>query len=270
MAITEKTRKLLWGRAGNRCAMFRCKLAIDATETDPDSIVGDECHIVSGQQFGPRYDSNFPADKLDEAENLILLCKVHHKLVDDQTETYTADVLRTLKANHEKWVAEKLDKEDVKPIRVKRIKENIPTALIRVYSGKQLVTYCDGAGALSPDSDPPKTKEEMELISEFFQELQDWDLLDTEAGNRVRGEFTFDELLKRIENVGFYVFAAREVQVLEGSIESSRPQPFTTLVVRVLRSDNPLIKKFGPLKDDPENLRKLLKSVRPDTTFENK
>jgi hypothetical protein len=39
-----------------------------------------------------KYDSNFPADKLDEAENLILLCKVHHKLVDDQTETYTADV----------------------------------------------------------------------------------------------------------------------------------------------------------------------------------
>jgi len=39
MAITEKTRKLLWGRSGNRCAMFRCKLAIDETETNPDSIV---------------------------------------------------------------------------------------------------------------------------------------------------------------------------------------------------------------------------------------
>jgi hypothetical protein len=81
------------------------------------------------------------------------------------------------------------------------------------------VTYCDGAGALSPDSDPPNTKEEMELISEFFQELQDRDLPDSEAGNRVRGEFTFDEFLKRIASVGFYVFAAREVQVLEGGIE---------------------------------------------------
>ncbi|PYT80880.1 MAG: hypothetical protein DMG40_11525 [Acidobacteria bacterium] len=55
--------------------------------------------MVSGQQFGPRYDSNFPADKLDEAENLILLCEVHHKLVDDQTETYTADV-RTVRPDH--------------------------------------------------------------------------------------------------------------------------------------------------------------------------
>jgi len=272
MAITEKTRKLLWGRSGNRCAIFRCKLAVDATEKDPESIVGDECHIVSGQQFGPRYDPDFPVDKLDEVENLILLCKVHHKLVDDQTETFTTDVLRTIKAKHETWVAEKLDNkesEELPPVRIKRTKENIPTAFIRVYTGKQLVSYCDGVGALSPDSDVPDKQEEMELVSEFFQELQDWDLLDTEAGNRVRAEFTFDRLIKRIDAAGFWVFAAREAQVLVGGTES-RPQPFMTLIVRVVRSNNPMIKNFNPLKDDPEILRRLIKAARPDTIFENK
>ena len=62
-----------------------------------------------------------------------------------------------------------------------------------------------------------------------FQELQDWDLLDTEAGNRVGAEFTFDGLIKRIDAAGFWVFAAREAQVLAGGMES-RPQPFMTLI----------------------------------------
>jgi hypothetical protein len=37
-----------------------------------------------------------------------------------------------------------------------------------------------------------------------------------------------------------------------------------------VRSNNPMIKNFDPLKDDPEILRKLIKSARPDTILENK
>ncbi len=83
-------------------------------EDDLHSVVGDECHIVFGQHLGPRYDASFSAEILDQSENLVLLCKVHHKLVDDQTETYTAAMLKMLKENHGKWVSEKLDRSEIR------------------------------------------------------------------------------------------------------------------------------------------------------------
>jgi hypothetical protein len=105
MAITDKTRKILWGRSGNRCAVCRHELLVDATPADEESVVGDECHIISGKCQGPRYGPTFLLNRLDEPDNLILLCRVHHKMVDDQHETYTTEVLRSLKVNHEKWVS---------------------------------------------------------------------------------------------------------------------------------------------------------------------
>jgi hypothetical protein len=105
MAITERTRKLLWGPSGNKCAYCRRTLSIDATAESDESVVGDECHIVSRKGEGPRYDPTYPPNRIDDVDNLLLLCRVDHKRVDDQSETYTPDVLRKLKADHEDWVA---------------------------------------------------------------------------------------------------------------------------------------------------------------------
>ncbi len=101
MAISEKVRKILWGRSGNRCAICRHELVVNATSADDESVVGEECHIISGKSQGPRYDPEFPADRVDEPENLILLCRTHHKIVDDQFKTYTVDTLSAQKKEHE-------------------------------------------------------------------------------------------------------------------------------------------------------------------------
>ncbi|MGO9451016.1 MAG: HNH endonuclease [Candidatus Binataceae bacterium] len=99
----DKTRKILWGSSGNRRAMCRRELVIEATSRDAQAIVGEECHIISRKTEGPRFDQDYAAEKIDAVENLILLCAVHHKMVDDQPETYTAEILRKLKANREAW-----------------------------------------------------------------------------------------------------------------------------------------------------------------------
>ena len=57
------------------------------TPVDDELIVGDECHIVSAVSTGPRHDPEFPREKLNDHANLLLLCKVHHKLIDDQLGT---------------------------------------------------------------------------------------------------------------------------------------------------------------------------------------
>lgn len=81
---------------------------MNATTIDDESVVGDECHIISSRPNGPRHDPSYPQEKLDAYENLILLCRVHHKMIDDQCESYTVDILQQLKVDHELWVSRKL------------------------------------------------------------------------------------------------------------------------------------------------------------------
>lgn len=105
---------MLWGRAANRCAFPDCRrrLVIDATETDDESLVGDACHIVGAKTKGPRGKSPLTAAQRDKYSNLILLCKIHHKQVDDQRGTYAIDVLHRMKEQHEAWVNESLEAYD--------------------------------------------------------------------------------------------------------------------------------------------------------------
>lgn len=105
---------MLWGRAGNRCAFPECRieLVMDETETDDPSLIGEECHIIARSPDGPRGDSTFPKEKIDKYENLILMCNVHHKVIDDQPGYYTVESLNEIKKNHEKWVSESLEEYD--------------------------------------------------------------------------------------------------------------------------------------------------------------
>lgn len=105
MAIADKTRKLLWGKSGNRCARCYRVLSVEATELDDPAVVGDECHIVSGQLNGPRYDPTFPPEDIDGYPNLLLLCRVDHKTVDDQWRTFDVVALKRLKDDHERRIA---------------------------------------------------------------------------------------------------------------------------------------------------------------------
>jgi hypothetical protein len=114
MAITLKTQVMLWGRAAHRCAFTDCRLPLvsDPTETDDESLIGEICHIVAESGLGPRGDSELTAVQRDKYSNLVLLCRNHHKLVDDQVGTYTVERLREMKSAHEKWVRELLQEFD--------------------------------------------------------------------------------------------------------------------------------------------------------------
>jgi tetratricopeptide (TPR) repeat protein len=106
MSISLKTHKMLWSLAAGRCAFPGCRreLFMDASQTDDESLVGEACHIVTQSPTGPRGDPSLTPEQLDHYDNLILLCQVHHKLIDDQPDTYTVQRLLQMKAAHEKWV----------------------------------------------------------------------------------------------------------------------------------------------------------------------
>ena len=219
---------------------------VNATRVDPESVVGDECHIVSGKAQGPRYDPAFPVEHVDDVDNVVLFCRVHHKMVDDQVETYTVDALRQLKANHEKWVSSALNAEkSPQPVRLRRLKENIPAHLVRLQSGLDVFDILDRGCAFSFDHDEPESETEVELLSSFLQEAQDWGDLsaDLEVGDRVRAAYRISSLLDDLERAGFWVFGEREVRRLEGGVGS--PSAFPVSILRVVRSTSPEIIKVG-------------------------
>jgi hypothetical protein len=116
MSISLKTHKILWGRSGGKCAICKNELIVDPTDSDDDpSVVGDEAHIIARKQSFTRgdYDS-LTEEERDHYSNLILLCRNHHKQIDDQPAYYTVERLREIKATHEAEVRAERTEDDEK------------------------------------------------------------------------------------------------------------------------------------------------------------
>jgi hypothetical protein len=105
--------KILWGLAAARCAFPKCRVECveDATDADGPVVLGKIAHIVAHSEVGPRADPTFPPEKVDSYANWILLCGLHHDIVDGQANTYAVDDLRRWKEEHEDWVRFQLTTE---------------------------------------------------------------------------------------------------------------------------------------------------------------
>ncbi|MET7142558.1 HNH endonuclease [Xanthomonas sp. PPL139] len=239
MSITDKTRKVLWGRSGNLCAFCKEHLVVDASNVDSESVVGDECHIISGAPNGPRHDPNLAPDALDAIDNLILLCRVHHKLVDDQSETFTAETLRQLKANHEKWVKVRLGhSKQPEAVTLVRNPAAIPSHLFSVSSAKALLDLSSDCHGRYDDYPTDLSEEELDCVGGFLQSLTDWvDLGMNEPHERIEAQKSLAESLKQLDQFGLRVYAAREKQQLRSGVNA--PSAFNVLHLRIVRHDDP-------------------------------
>lgn len=104
--MRENEIKLLWGRSGNRCSICKLELTPDG---EPNTI-GEMAHIVARSVDGPRGKSDLSAEGRDRYENLILLCPNNHAEIDNNPEKWPVELLKKVKAEHEEWVSERLDK----------------------------------------------------------------------------------------------------------------------------------------------------------------
>ena len=105
--LRSKDSKALWALSYGVCAFPTCKTPVIETQVDAQTgetfttVIGEEAHIHSPTPQGPRYDSDYPKAKLETAENRILLCPVHHTMVDDEGgRAYTAEALREMRRRH--------------------------------------------------------------------------------------------------------------------------------------------------------------------------
>lgn len=110
VAISAKTRKMLWGRGASRCSFSDCRreLVMDIAEADDPTVVGEEAHIVAREPDGPRGSSSLTTEQRDFYGNLVLLCSIHHKIIDDNEAVYPVSRLHEIKKAHEDWVRSSL------------------------------------------------------------------------------------------------------------------------------------------------------------------
>lgn len=222
VAITDRTRKILWARAGGRCSNCRVLLVTEGTDTDEPSIIGEEAHIISEAPSGPRH-AHLP--DYDRYENLILLCRNHHKPADDQFNHYTADELRRLKREHEAWVERQVDGDD--PIRlVADPAFPIPKILKLCMTGTQLWQVMHGASAFNPSWPGNLTEDQNDLIADFLDALHDWmDVTSFEDSYRAGRDAAkhLNEHIKGLNEAGLFVGARARHCLLTGGIQEPSP-----------------------------------------------
>ncbi|MEJ5913136.1 hypothetical protein [Pseudokineococcus sp. 1T1Z-3] len=122
MSINVMARKLLWGRAGNRCSFPDCDMRLTLDLEDPTSsvlrdsgaVIGEEAHIRSGRAGGPRFDAGFDPAMIDGYSNLLLLCPTHHTIIDkDGGAAFSVEQLIKMRTRHESDVDAKQTTHDV-------------------------------------------------------------------------------------------------------------------------------------------------------------
>lgn len=98
--------KVLALRSGNICAMPGCnqRLAIDGNNTSGISIIGEMAHIAGEKPGAERYDPNMTPAQRNAYENLIFLCPTHHTQIDKPGNTYSIEMIRGWKVEHEKRI----------------------------------------------------------------------------------------------------------------------------------------------------------------------
>jgi hypothetical protein len=206
MSISERTRKILWAKSGNTCAICHTELIRETEKSSDNIVVGQECHIVSEKSKGPRANPDFQGN-YDGHENILLLCANHHIEVDSLTDCYTADRLREIKLNHENWVKATLQK---KPDSFSNDKLNIKS-LSRITSGKNVLEIINNAHVFDFNHDDLNSESEADLVGNFLDELKDYGeiISDLSFVERAKVTIHFDEKINELSKNGFYIFGLR-------------------------------------------------------------
>jgi hypothetical protein len=92
------TLRKIYVLSGNQCAKPGCNTVLVNSNS---SFVASVCHIYAAEENGPRPNKDLTPEQKRLPENLILLCKICHEIVDAEEEKYPAKVLKQWKSDRE-------------------------------------------------------------------------------------------------------------------------------------------------------------------------
>lgn len=100
------TLRALYLLSGNLCAHPKCTKVLI---TKRGIMIGEVCHIESAEVGGPRFNPSMTNEQRRDQSNLMLLCSIHHTLIDRDTKRYSVADLKKMKAAHESKFSEIAD-----------------------------------------------------------------------------------------------------------------------------------------------------------------
>lgn len=176
MAISSRSRKILWSRAHDRCALCRTPLTRDRADGSID-VVGVEAHIIARSVGGPRGRSTGATD-IDGYDNLLLVCPNDHQRIDQDPEWFTVERLRGIKAAHERWAASHYDPAPADT-------PSPPDQLVELNEaqhGEDVWHVVAGAGAYFLENEVSREDQTgRELAAEFLQVAHDYGEIATDV-----------------------------------------------------------------------------------------
>ncbi len=106
----QKTLKRLFAVSGNKCYFPNCNTPL--VDKGIGTLTGEICHIKGKKTESSRYDPNQSDEERHGFDNLVLMCPLHHKIIDDDAGFYTISRLKEIKVEHEKIHAEGREPSD--------------------------------------------------------------------------------------------------------------------------------------------------------------
>jgi hypothetical protein len=94
---SDATIKRLFAMSHNLCAHPDCGQPL----VEGGTIVGEVCHIKGEKPGAARYDPDQTDAERHAFENLICMCRKHHKIIDTEKENYSVERLLEMKRTHE-------------------------------------------------------------------------------------------------------------------------------------------------------------------------
>ncbi|MBP9851728.1 MAG: SAVED domain-containing protein [Candidatus Pacebacteria bacterium] len=129
--IKSPTKDVLIVRSGGRCQFNGCnRYLFKHSLTQDEGNYAQVAHIVAYSKQGPRASQLLTKEYINDPENLMLLCHECHHLVDTKPESYTVELLKKYKHEHEERVFQQTE-----------IKSELKTSILQLKSiiGSQAV-----------------------------------------------------------------------------------------------------------------------------------
>ncbi|MFJ5488750.1 SAVED domain-containing protein [Hansschlegelia beijingensis] len=108
-AIPLNVRAVLWARAAGHCQYTGCNRLLigDLLSGSPNANLAAIAHIVADSKDGPRGNEILSPRLATDITNLMLLCDVHHRVIDshDRVHDHPVERLKEMKRLHEERIA---------------------------------------------------------------------------------------------------------------------------------------------------------------------
>lgn len=104
--IKPATERMLWGISAGICEFDGCTNKLYSHHVTKEKVnLAEKAHIYAFSKGGKRPSLLRSSAKINDIDNLMLVCERCHKLIDSEETDYTAEQLLDMKKEHEKRIA---------------------------------------------------------------------------------------------------------------------------------------------------------------------